>query len=128
MKSCDRRGWLTHEQFLDRLARIEFNPRAKLNRAGDSYRLPHGGSWRTPDRRRVLHPASVADCRNHCLHYIRFGHFTGVQGILYGVKPVVIAVVLQALWRLGRTAVKTRFLACMGIAAAMAKCAWRQVR
>ena len=54
------------------------------------------------------------------MRYIRFGHLTGVQGILYGVKPVVIAVVLQALWRLGRTAVKTRFLACIGIAAAIA--------
>lgn len=30
--------------------------------------------------------------------------------MLYGIKPVVIALVVQALWNLGRTAVRTGFL------------------
>ena len=47
--------------------------------------------------------------------YVRFGKLPEAAGILYGVKPVVIAVVLQALWGLGRTAVKTKFLAVTGI-------------
>jgi chromate transporter len=37
---------------------------------------------------------------------------------LYGVKPVIIAVVLQALWSLGRSAVKTRGLAVAALASA----------
>jgi chromate transporter len=37
------------------------------------------------------------------------------SAVLYGVKPVVIAIVLQALWALGRTAVKTKFLAVIGL-------------
>jgi chromate transporter len=41
-------------------------------------------------------------------------------GLLYGVKPVVIAVVLQALWGLGRTALKTRGLVALGLAAVVA--------
>ena len=49
--------------------------------------------------------------------YVRFGTLPEVTGLLYGVKPVVMAVVLQALWRLGRTAVKTSFLALTGIGA-----------
>jgi len=36
------------------------------------------------------------------------------------VKPVVIAIVVQALWRLGRVAVKTKLLAAIGILAATA--------
>lgn len=40
--------------------------------------------------------------------YVRFGRLPQVSGILYGVKPVVIAIILQALWNLGRTAVKSR--------------------
>jgi chromate transporter len=36
------------------------------------------------------------------------------------VKPVVIVIVLQALWNLGRTAMKTRFLAGLGVAVAIA--------
>ena len=48
--------------------------------------------------------------------YVRFGHLPAVAGLLYGVKPVVIAVILQALWGLGRTAVKSRTLAVAGAA------------
>jgi len=48
--------------------------------------------------------------------YVRYGSLPQVAGVLYGVKPVIIAVVLQALWSLGRTAVKTTFLAVVGLA------------
>lgn len=33
--------------------------------------------------------------------YMEYGSVPEAAGLLYGVKPVVIAVVLQALWRLG---------------------------
>lgn len=36
--------------------------------------------------------------------------------MLYGVKPVIIAIILQALWRLGRVALKTRWLALIAFA------------
>lgn len=48
--------------------------------------------------------------------YVRYGSLPQVAGILYGVKPVIIAIVLQALWGLGRTAVKSTFLAVVGVA------------
>ncbi len=47
--------------------------------------------------------------------YVRFGKLPTVAGVLYGIKPVVIAVILQALWGLVRTAVKTTFLAIVGV-------------
>jgi chromate transporter len=47
--------------------------------------------------------------------YVQFGSLPQAVGILYGVKPVIIAIILQALWSLGRTAVKTRFLAVVGL-------------
>jgi chromate transporter len=52
--------------------------------------------------------------------YVRFGALPQAAGILYGVKPVVIAVVLQAMWNLGRTAVKTRWLGALGVGAVVA--------
>src|SRR6185503_13177521 len=48
--------------------------------------------------------------------YVRYGSLPEVAGILYGVKPVIIAIVLQALWSLAKTAVKTKFLAVVGLA------------
>jgi chromate transporter len=49
--------------------------------------------------------------------YVKFGNLPQVAWLLYGVKPVVIAIILQALWQLGRTAVKNRFLGALVILA-----------
>ena len=47
--------------------------------------------------------------------YVRYGSLPAVSGLLYGVKPVVIAVILQALWKLGGTAMKSVWLAIVGL-------------
>src|ERR1700722_2322727 len=47
--------------------------------------------------------------------YVHFGKVPAVSGILYGIKPVVISVILQALWGLGRTAIKNWFIAVVGL-------------
>jgi chromate transporter len=52
--------------------------------------------------------------------YATFGSLPQIQGVLYGVKPVIIAVVVQALWALGRAALKDKFLAAIGVVAAAA--------
>lgn len=49
--------------------------------------------------------------------YVQFGKLPEIAAVLYGIKPVIIAVVLQALLGLGRAAVKTRLLAATGLAA-----------
>lgn len=38
--------------------------------------------------------------------YVKFGSLPQVAGLLFGVKPVVVALTLQAIWNLGRTALK----------------------
>jgi chromate transporter len=50
--------------------------------------------------------------------YVRFGALPVASGLLYGVKPVVIAVILQALWNFSRTAIRSRWLALVGVTAA----------
>ncbi|MGP8049457.1 MAG: chromate efflux transporter [Desulfobaccales bacterium] len=49
--------------------------------------------------------------------YVRFGNLPQITWLLYGVKPVVIAIILQALWQLGRSAVKSKFLGALAIIA-----------
>jgi chromate transporter len=49
--------------------------------------------------------------------YVHFGSLPTVAGLLYGVKPVIIAVVVQAIWGLVKPAMKTRFLMGLGVAA-----------
>ena len=48
------------------------------------------------------------------LAYTRYGYLPEVSGILYGIKPVIIAVVLQALIRLGKSAVKDIYTGVIG--------------
>src|ERR671911_2004202 len=50
--------------------------------------------------------------------YIQFGATPTGESLLYGIKPVVIAVVAQALWGLGRTALTGPLLITVGIVAA----------
>jgi len=39
--------------------------------------------------------------------YVRYGSLPQAQSMLYVIKPVVIAIIIQALWNLGRSAIKT---------------------
>jgi chromate transporter len=43
-----------------------------------------------------------------------------VAGVLYGVKPVVIALIVQAVWKLGRSALKSVWLMVVGAVAVFA--------
>lgn len=47
--------------------------------------------------------------------YVQFGSLPQAVGILYGIKPVVVAIILQALCLLGRSALKTKLLTILGI-------------
>jgi len=112
-----RRGWLSREQFLDLVSATNLIPGPNstelaihigYQQSGWTGLVVAGGCFILPA---MLIVAGLAWA------YVRFGALPEVTGLLYGVKPVVMAVVFQALWRLGRTAVKTPFLALTGVGA-----------
>ena len=47
---------------------------------------------------------------------MRFGGLPQAQGLLYGAKPVMVAIIVQAVWKLGRTAFRRWQLALAGLA------------
>lgn len=49
--------------------------------------------------------------------YVRYGALPAAQWILYGLNPIVIAIIADALWSLGRRALKSIWLAAMCTAA-----------
>jgi chromate transporter len=112
----ERRGWLTEEAFLDYLAASNLLPGPTStelaihighDRAGWRGLLVAGSCF--------IVPASLI-VSAAAWGYVRYGTLPAVEGVLYGVKPVVIAVVVQALWSLARTALKSRWLAALGVA------------
>jgi chromate transporter len=52
--------------------------------------------------------------------YMAFGHVPAVAGIMYGIKPAVVAIVLAAAWRIGSRTIKNAVLAAIAVAAFVA--------
>lgn len=125
-----RRGWLSREQFLDLLGIVNLIPGPNSTemamyvghvRAGWLGLVAAGCAFILPA---TLMVTAIAWA------YVRLQGLAGLDehggpmsvlfhGLLYGMKPVVIAIITQALWRLGRTAVKTPLLAAVGLAVAI---------
>ena len=114
-----RRNWLSKEQFLDLLGATNLIPGpnstemaihigwarrrwAGLVSAGVAFILP------------AMFVTSVIGWA-----YVRYGSLPATGWILYGVKPVMIGVVVQAIWGLASQAIKTRWLGVLGLFAAL---------
>jgi chromate transporter len=102
-----RRRWLTREQFLDLLGATNLIPGPNSTemaihvgfvRAGWPGLVAGGACFIIPAMLITLALAAV---------YSRYGRLPEAGWILYGVKPVIIAVVIQALWSLARKAIAT---------------------
>lgn len=115
-----RRGWLTRDQFLDYLGATNLIPGPNSTemaihigwaRNGFAGLVIAGACFILPAAILVTALAWA---------YVKFGTLPAAGALLYGVKPVVIAVVAQALWRLGKAAVKTQALAVLLVAAVLA--------
>ena len=100
------RGWLTREQFLDLLGATNLIPGPNstemaihlgLLRAGWRGLIVGGACFILPAMTITLALAWV---------YVRFGALPEVAWLMYGVKPVIIAIVVQALWGFASKAVK----------------------
>lgn len=103
-----RRGWLSEQQFLDLIGVTNLIPgpnstemaiHVGRERAGWRGLLVAGACFILPAVAIVLVAAFL---------YARYGTTPVAEQLLYGVSPVIIAIVAQALWGLSRTAVKGR--------------------
>lgn len=52
--------------------------------------------------------------------YVEYGTLPEVDAVLYGIKPVIIAIIVIALWKLAKSALKSQLLIVMGLAATIA--------
>lgn len=111
-----RRRWLADAQFLDLLGATNLIPGPNSTemvihigrlRAGWRGMLAAGACFILPAALIVLACAWA---------YVEFGALPAFNWLLYGIKPVIIAIVAQVLWGLARTAVKGPLLATVGLA------------
>jgi chromate transporter len=111
-----RRRWLPRDEFLDLLGATNLIPGPNSTemaihigrrKAGWTGLLVAGSCF-------ILPAAFIVTA--FAWAYVRYGSLPQTKAIMYGVKPVIIAIILQALWGLGTTALKTRSLALVGAA------------
>lgn len=115
-----RRGWLDRGHFLDLVGATNLIPGPNSTEmtmhvgytvAGRLGLIVAGASF--------IFPAALATGFLAWL-YTRFGTLPQVEPLLFGIKPVVLAIILGAIWRLGRAAAKNGLLVAVGTAVALA--------
>ncbi|MBP8950361.1 MAG: chromate efflux transporter [Candidatus Promineofilum sp.] len=101
-----RRQWVTDAEFLDMMAAANLIPGPNstetaihlgFRRAGWAGLVAAGVCFILPAFVIVLAIAML---------YERYGTTPAAESLLYGIEPVVVAVILQAVWGLGRTAIR----------------------
>jgi len=109
-----KRHWITHADFLDRLAAASLIPGPSSTEVAIFIgRARRGWAGLVVAGCCFILPAAVL-VELIASAYVRFGSLPHVAGILHVIKPAVIAIIVQALWTLSRTAIKTPTLAVVG--------------
>jgi chromate transporter len=115
-ETVNKRKWLTDQEFLDLIGATNLIPGPNSTemaihigflRAGWLGLIIGGACFILPAMLIVMALAWV---------YIRYGSATQANWLLYGVKPVVISIIVQALWRLGQKAIKGPFIVVTSLA------------
>lgn len=109
-----RRGWISHQHFLDLIGATNLIPgpnstemtmHVGYERAGGPGLFTAGACFIFP---------AVLITGGFAWLYVQYGELPAVEPFLYGIKPAVIAVILGAVWKLGKSAVKGWRLAVLG--------------
>ena len=115
-----RRGWLTRAEFLDFLGATNLIPGPNSTEMAIHVgRVRRGLPGLLVAGISFILPAAIL-VGGIAWAYVRFGALPQITWLLYGVKPVVIAVIAQGAWRLAKTAVHSVWLAALGAAAGVA--------
>lgn len=111
-----RRRWLTDQAFLDLLGASNLIPGPTSTELAIYIGYVRAGPWGLVLAGCLFICPAMLMVLGLAWAYVELGATPAAGALFYGVKPVIIAVVAQALWSLGRTAVKSRSLAAVGVA------------
>lgn len=110
-----RRQWMDHDTFLDLLGTCNLLPGPNSTELAIHIGYTRAG-WRglVVAGTCFILPAALITLIL-AWGYVTYGRLPQVQGLMMGIKPVVLAVVAQAVWNLGRSAMKSVTLGCLGV-------------
>ena len=109
-----RRQWLSQQEFLDLLGASSLIPGPSSSELAIFIGQKRAG-WRgllLAGLCFILPAALIVGAIAWA--YVKYNSLPVVSSILYGIKPVIVAVIIQAIWTLRKTAVKTKPLFVIG--------------
>ena len=113
-----RRRWVTDDEFLDLLGITNLIPGPNSTEMAIHLGYTRAGAWGLVLGGVCFIVPAMAIVMSLAWAYVRWGSLPVATSLLYGVKPVIIAIVVQAMWGLARTAVRGPLLAAAFVAAA----------
>ncbi len=111
-----KRNWLTREKFMDLLGATNLIPGPNSTELAIHLGFERGGLLGLLIAGTAFIVPAMAIVLVFAILYANYGALPEVSGILYGIKPVIMAIIVQALYRLGRSVIKSKLTAIVGVA------------
>lgn len=111
-----KRNWITREKFMDLLGATNLIPGPNSTELAIHLGFERGGLLGLLIAGTAFIVPAMAIVLVFAVLYANYGALPEVSGVLYGIKPVIMAIILQALYRLGRSVIKSKLTAIMGVA------------
>lgn len=112
-----KRKWLTENQFLDFIGATNLIPGPNSTEMAIHIGQARAGFWGLIVAGVCFIFPAMTIVMLIAWTYSTYGTLPEVQGIVYGMKPVIVAIVAQAIWNLARKTMKSKLLIFLGICA-----------
>jgi chromate transporter len=115
-----RRRWLTREHFMDMLAATQLVPGPNSTEMAIHIGYVHQGAAGLILAGACFIMPAFLIVLALSIMYVAYGALPAVGALFYGIQPVIVAIVIQAAYRLGRSALKNNGLRALGLVALLA--------
>lgn len=120
-----RRQWLTREHFLDLLGATNLIPGPNSTEMAIHIGYIYAGWLGLIVAGVCFILPAVVITGVFAWIYVKYGTLPQVAPLLYGIKPAVLAIILNAIWGLAKKAVKTRQLLIIAVIVGVATFFWK---
>jgi chromate transporter len=110
------RKWLSRERFVDLIGATNLIPGPNSTELAIFLGLERGGVIGLFIAGTAFILPAMLIVLGFAMIYVAYGTIPEVTGILYGIKAVIMAIILQALYRLGKSVIRSRWAAALALA------------
>ncbi len=111
----NKRKWITREKFMDLIGATNLIPGPNSTELAIHLGYERGGLLGLLLAGTFFIFPAMAIVLFFAITYVKYGSIPEVGSVLYGMKPVIMAIILQALYRLGKSVIKNKTSLVLGL-------------